>query len=130
MRNRNNVIVIYMDGSEKAKLDKNVVASGLSRQTFCLKALMGREIKPRPCEHHAAFLKVFSDISNHTHHILQSLRSTGSLTESEADLLEEQIHTCWTQYSRLVIRSHHSTNTSCNHSPPMLTSQTKPRSHR
>ena len=84
-----------MTEKEYAFLEKQVSASALTKQAFGLKALLGEEIKPRPCEHHPALIRALSDISNDTGHILRALRGNGQLKKDEIALLEDRNEACW-----------------------------------
>ena len=96
MRNRPLRVVVCFSHDEYAQYLKQLKASGLTKQAHALKALLGEEIKPRLCTHHAALLKALSDISNDVNNILRTLHSDMRPAEQQLDLLAERIDACWT----------------------------------
>ena len=102
MRKRSVRLTVYLTEKEYAFLEKQIVTSGLTKQAFGLKALLGKEIRPRPCEHHPALLKTLSDISNDFGHLLHALRESGHLSEPEIALLKERNAACWKHIRELM----------------------------
>ena len=64
MRKRNHVIPLHLNKKELEHLETQVKTSGLPREEFLRSLIMGTELRPRPCDHHADLLRKVAGLCN------------------------------------------------------------------
>mgnify|MGYP002674553936 CR=1 FL=1 len=75
MRKRNHRFSVWLDGKECRHFDKQASASGLNKEEYLRSLIMGREIRPKPCEHHQALLRQISGVCNNVNQIARYCNS-------------------------------------------------------
>lgn len=56
---------------------KQVAASGLSREEYLRSLIMGKEVRPRPCTHHAELIHQVAGLCNNANQLAHRANSTG-----------------------------------------------------
>ena len=57
VRKRRFVVSFHVDENELSFLNRQVAASSLNREEYLRTLIVGKEIHPRPCTHHADLLR-------------------------------------------------------------------------
>ena len=77
MRKRGCVVSFHVNEKELAHLNRQVAASGLSREEYLRSLIMGKEIHPRPCTHHAELIRQVAGLCNNANQLAHRANSTG-----------------------------------------------------
>ena len=94
MRRRDHVIPLRLNEREYRHLCEQVKTSGLSREEYLRSLILGKEINPRPCTHHAELVRQISGLCNNANQLAHRANSTGIAGQDSVDemtLLARQI---------------------------------------
>ena len=89
MRKRNHIIPLHLNKKELAYLETQVKTSGLPREEFLRSLIMGTELRPRPCDHHADLLHKVAGLCNNANQLAKVANTYG---EADPHSVEEMTH--------------------------------------
>ncbi len=76
MRRRGHVIPLRLNEREYRHLCEQVETSGLSREEYLRSLILGKEIHPRLCTHHAELVRQISGLCNNANQLAHRANST------------------------------------------------------
>ena len=85
MRKRGHVIPLRLNEREYRYLCEQVKISGLSREEYLRSLILGKEIHPRPCTHHAELVRQISGLCNNANQLAHRANSTGVAGQQSVD---------------------------------------------
>ena len=85
MRKRNVHVQFWLDKKEAEAFNKKVKRSGLSREEYLRALVMGTELHPRPCTHHADLLRKVAGLCNNANQLAHRANSTGVAGQESVD---------------------------------------------
>ena len=77
MRRRGHVIPLRLNEREYRHLCEQVKISGFSREEYLRSLILGKEIHPCPCTHHAELVRKVSGLCNNANQLAHRANSTG-----------------------------------------------------
>ena len=89
MRKRAHVIPLHLNTGELRHLQAQVEKSGLCREEFLRSLILGAELRPRPCTHHADLLRKLAGLCNNANH-QQSVDEMVRIARKVWELVKEQ----------------------------------------
>lgn len=95
MRKRSHVIPLRLNSRELSYLQKQADASGLPREEYLRELIMGAEIRPRPCTHHADLLRKVSGLCNNANQLAHVANSTGYAAQGSVDEMTRLAREVW-----------------------------------
>ena len=84
-RKRSCVVSFHVNEKELAHLNRQVAASGLSREEYLRSLITGKEIHPRPCTHHTELVRQISGLCNNANQLAHRANSTGVAGQQSVD---------------------------------------------
>ena len=76
-RKRPHQIALRLNDQELRHLNRQSNLSGLSREEYLRGLIMGTELHPRPCTHHADLLRKVAGLCNNANQLAHRANSTG-----------------------------------------------------
>ena len=76
MRKRSHIIPLHLTAAELRHLDEQCRKAGLSREAFLRSLILGVEIRPRPCVHHAELLRQVAGLCNNANQLARVANTT------------------------------------------------------
>ena len=76
-RKRRHVVPIRLTEKELRHLNRQSNLSGLSREGYIRALIMGTELHPHPCTHHADLLRKVAGLCNNANQLAHRANSTG-----------------------------------------------------
>ena len=95
MRRRDHVIPLRLNEREYRHLCDQVKISGLSREEYLRTLIMGKEIHPRPCTHHADLLRKVAGLCNNANQLAHRANSTGTAGQGSVDEMTRLTQEVW-----------------------------------
>ena len=95
MRQRNHALTLRLNDEELKHLKDQVIASGLTTQTFLRLLIAGQKIKPRRPEVFIDLLHELSAISNNINQIALVANTCGYVRQSDLDEIKEMQSRIW-----------------------------------
>ena len=95
MRRRGHVIPLRLNEREYRHLCEQVKISGLSREEYLRTLIMGKEIHPRPCTHHADLLRKVAGLCNNANQLAHRANSTGTAGQGSVDEMTRLTQEVW-----------------------------------
>lgn len=80
------MIPLHLNKKELAYLESQVKTSGLPREEFLRSLIMGTELRPRPCDHHADLLRKVAGLCNNANQLAKVANTYG---EADSRSVEE-----------------------------------------
>lgn len=84
-RKRRHVVPIRLTEKELRHLNRQSNLSGLSREAYLRSLIMGAELHPRPCTHHAGLLRKVAGLCNNANQLAHRANSTGVAGQESVD---------------------------------------------
>lgn len=84
-RKRRHVVPIRLTDKELRHLNRQSNLSGLSREAYLRSLIMGAELHPRPCTHHADLLRKVAGLCNNANQLAHRANSTGVAGQESVD---------------------------------------------
>ena len=66
-------------------MNRQVAASSLNREEYLRTLIVGKEIHPRPCTHHAELVRKVSGLCNNANQLAHRANSTGMAGQQSVD---------------------------------------------
>ena len=79
------MIPLRLTAKELHHLNTQVERSGLSREEYLRALVMGTELHPRPCTHHADLLRKVAGLCNNANQLAHRANSTGVAGQESVD---------------------------------------------
>lgn len=95
MRRRGHVIPLRLNEREYRHLCEQVKTSGFSREEYLRTLIMGKEIHPRPCTHHADLLRKVAGLCNNANQLAHRANSTGTAGQRSVDEMTRLTQEVW-----------------------------------
>lgn len=89
MRTRNKRFSLWLNEREFAHLTKQAEASGLKKEAFIRKLIMGTEIRPRPPDNVSQLIREINYIGNNINQIARKVNTENRVSQNQ---LEEIFH--------------------------------------
>ena len=77
MRKRNHVIPLHLNRRELEYLEAQVKLSGQPREEYLRTLIMGAQLRPKPCTHHADLLHKVSGLCNNANQLAKVANTYG-----------------------------------------------------
>lgn len=84
-RKRRHVVPIRLTEKELRHLNRQSNLSGLSREAYLRSLIMGADLHPRPCTHHAGLLRTVAGLCNNANQLAHRANSTGVAGQESVD---------------------------------------------
>ena len=84
-RKRQHQIALRLSDQELHHLNRQSELSGLSREAYIRSLIMGAELRPRPCTHHADLLRKVAGLCNNANQLAHRANSTGVAGQESVD---------------------------------------------
>lgn len=84
-RKRRHIVPIRLTEKELRHLNRQSNLSGLSREGYIRALIMGTELHPRPCTHHADLLRKVAGLCNNANQLAHRANSTGTAGQESVD---------------------------------------------
>ena len=88
MRKRNHVIPLHLNKRELEYLEAQPELRGQHREVYLRTLIMGAQVRPKPCTHHADLLHKVSGLCNNANQLARVANTYG---EADAASVEEMI---------------------------------------
>lgn len=85
MEKRSIVIPLRLNAGELKRLNRQAENAGLSREEFLRSLIMGTELRPRPCFHHADLLRKLAGLCNNANQLAKKANTTGQANQQSVD---------------------------------------------
>ena len=84
-RKRRHIVPIRLTEKELRHLNRQSNLSGLSCEGYIRALIMGTELHPRPCTHHADLLRKVAGLCNNANQLAHRANSTGTAGQESVD---------------------------------------------
>lgn len=95
MRKRAHVIPLRLNVRELRHLESQVEKSGLSREEFLRSLILGAELRPRPCTHHADLLRKLAGLCNNANQLAKVANTCGLADQQSVDEMVRIARKVW-----------------------------------
>ena len=95
MRKRNHIIPLHLNKKELAHLEAQVKLSGLAREEFLRSLILGAELRPRPCTHHADLLRKLAGLCNNANQLAKNANISGQANQQSVDEMVRIARRVW-----------------------------------
>ena len=95
MRRRGHVIPLRLNEREYRYLCEQVKISGFSREEYLRSLILGKEIHPCPCTHHAELVRKVSGLCNNANQLAHRANSTGMAGQQNVDEMTRIAKEVW-----------------------------------
>ena len=95
MRRRGHVIPLRLNEREYRHLCEQVKISGFSREEYLRSLILGKEIHPCPCTHHADLLRKVAGLCNNANQLAHRANSTGTAGQGSVDEMTRLTQEVW-----------------------------------
>ena len=95
MRKRNHVIPLHLNAKELGYLEEQVKMSGLPREEFLRSLILGKEVRARPCSHHADLLHKVAGLCNNANQLARVANTSGEASQQSIDEMTSIAREVW-----------------------------------
>ena len=95
MRKRAHVIPLHLNTGELQHLESQVEKSGLAREEFLRSLILGAELRPRPCTHHADLLRKLAGLCNNANQLAKVANTCGLAGQQSVDEMVRIARRVW-----------------------------------
>lgn len=100
-RKRPHQIALRLNDQELRHLNRQSNLSGLSREEYLRALIMGAELHPRPCTHHADLLRKIAGLCNNANQLAHRANSTGTAGQESVDQMVKMAKQVYQQVIKL-----------------------------
>lgn len=100
-RKRPHQIALRLNDQELRHLNRQSNLSGLSREEYLRALIMGAELHPRPCTHHADLLRKVAGLCNNANQLAHRANSTGTAGQESVDQMVKMAKQVYQQVIKL-----------------------------
>lgn len=95
VRKRRFVVSFHVDEKELSFLNRQVAAGSLNREEYLRSLILGKEICPRPCTHHAELVRKVAGLCNNANQLAHRANSTGMAGQQSVDEMTHIAKEVW-----------------------------------
>jgi len=95
LRKRNHVIPLHLNKKELAHLETQVACSGQTREEFLRTLIMGAQLRPRPCTHHADLLRKVAGLCNNANQLAHIANTSGKADAAAVENMTRIAQQVW-----------------------------------
>ena len=95
MRKRAHVIPLHLNTGELRHLQAHVEKSGLCSEEFLRSLILGAELRPRPCTHHADLLRKLAGLCNNANQLAKNANIFGQANQQSFDEMVRIARKVW-----------------------------------
>ena len=89
------MIPLHLNTGELRHLESQVKKSGLAREEFLRSLILGTELRPRPCTHHADLLRNLAGLCNNANQLAKKANTTGQASQQSVDEMVRIARRVW-----------------------------------
>lgn len=101
MRKRSRIVPLHLTAAELCHLDEQCGKAGLSREAFLRSLILGVEIRPRPCVHHAELLRQVAGLCNNANQLARVANTYGMADSSTVEEMTRLAQAVWNDIKEL-----------------------------
>ena len=101
MRKRSRIVPLHLTAAELCHLDEQCRKAGLSREAFLRSLILGVEIRPRPCTHHAKLLRQVAGLCNNANQLARVANTYGVTDSSTVEEMTRLTQAAWNDIKEL-----------------------------
>ena len=95
MEKRSIVIPLRLNAGELKQLNRQAENAGLSREEFLRSLILGAELRPRPCTHHADLLRKLAGFCNNANQLAKKANTCGLANQQNVDEMVRIARKIW-----------------------------------
>lgn len=95
MRKRNHIIPLHLNKKELGYLEAQVKTSGLPREEFLRSLILGKEVRAKPCSHHADLLHKVAGLCNNANQLARVANTCGEASQQSIDEMTSIAQQIW-----------------------------------
>ena len=95
MEKRSIVIPLRLNAGELTRLNRQAENAGLSREEFLRPLILGAELRPRPCTHHADLLRKLAGLCNNANQLAKNANISGQASQQSVDEMVRIARRVW-----------------------------------
>ena len=95
MRRRGHVIPLRLNERENRHRCEQVKISGFSREEYLRSLILGKEIHPRPCTHHAELVRQISGLCNNANQLAKVANTYGEASQQDIEEMTKLARQVW-----------------------------------
>ena len=95
------VIPLRLHPKELEHLNRQAALAGLSREAFLRSLILGVEIRPRPCTHHAELLRQVAGLCNNANQLARVANTYGMADSSAVQEMTRLTQAVWKDIKEL-----------------------------
>lgn len=95
MRKRNHVIPLHLNRRELEYLEAQVKLSGQPREEYLRTLIMGAQVRPKPCTHHADLLHKVAGLCNNANQLARVANTYGEADAASVEEMTRIAHEVW-----------------------------------
>ena len=100
MEKRSVVIPLRLNSGELKRLNQQAENAGLSREEFLRSLIMGIELRPRPCEHHADLLRKAAGLCNNANQLARVANTYGEASRQSVEEMTRIARQVWEEVKK------------------------------
>ena len=89
------MIPLHLNTGELRHLESQVKKSGLAREEFLRSLILGTELRPRPCTHHADLLRKLAGLCNNANQLAKVANTCGLADQQSVDEMVRIARRVW-----------------------------------
>ena len=101
MRKRSRIVPLHLTAAELRHLDEQCCKAGLSREAFLRSLILGIEIRPRPCVHHAELIRQVAGLCNNANQLARVANTYGVTDSSTVEEMTRLTQAVWNDIKEL-----------------------------
>ena len=101
MRKRSRIVPLHLTTAELRHLDEQCRKAGLSREAFLRSLILGMEIRPRPCVHHAELLRQVAGLCNNANQLARVANTYGVADSHAVEEMTRLAQAVWNDIKEL-----------------------------
>ena len=94
------MIPLHLNKKELSHLEAQVKISGLPREEFLRSLIMGVELRPRPCEHHADLLRKVAGLCNNVNQLARVANTYGEASRQSVEEMTRIARQVWEEVKK------------------------------
>ena len=100
MRKRNHVIPLQLNRRELEYLEAQVKLSGQPREEYLRTLIMGAQVRPKPCTHHADLLHKVAGLCNNANQLAKVANTYGAADTSSVSEMTAIAYQVWEEVKK------------------------------
>ena len=100
MRKRSRIVPLHLTTAELRHLDEQCRKAGLSREAFLRSLILGMEIRPRPCVHHAELIRQVAGLCNNANQLARVANAYGEASQYSVEEMTRIARQVWEEVKK------------------------------